>query len=176
MLIAHLPAGYLLTKFIQKTTGTKKYMRLGLIASVFPDIDMLYFHFVSNNKSHHEFITHMPIFWFFVMFFSVGLVSTFIKNEKKYNRVLLAFFIFFANIFLHLLLDSFAAPIRWIYPFYNYNFELIHVPNKYGWWVWNFVLHWSFLAEIAIVIASLCVFFKVNQLRIVRVTECHIKS
>jgi inner membrane protein len=176
MLIAHLPAGYLLTKFIQKVTGTKRYMRLGLIASVLPDIDMLYFNFVSSNKSHHEFITHIPMFWFLVMFFSVGLASTFIKNERKYNRALLVLFIFFANIFLHMLLDSFAAPIRWVYPFYNYSFELIHVPAKYDWWVWSFVLHWSFLAEVGIIILALSVFFKVNQLKIIIVKPCPIKS
>lgn len=151
-------------------------MCLGLVASMLPDIDMLYFNSVSSSKSHHEFVTHMPMFWFLVMFFALGLSSTFIKNERRYERALLVLFILFINIFLHMLLDSFATPIRWVYPLYNYSFELIHVPAKYDWWVWNSVLHWSFLAEIVIVIASLCVFFKVNQLRIVKIIECPTKS
>lgn len=160
MLIAHLPAGYLLTKFIQKITGTKEYTRLGLLASVLPDIDMLYFNFISSGKSHHEFITHMPVFWFLIMFFVLGFISSFIKNEQRYIRLLLVFCIFFANIFLHMLLDSFAAPIRWFYPFYNYSFELIHVPASYDWWVLSFVLHWSFLVEIAITMLAFIVFYK----------------
>lgn len=155
MLIAHLPAGYLLTRFIQKTTGTNKHMRTGLVASVLPDIDMLYFNFISNSQSHHEFITHTPMFWFFMMFFSLGPASIFIKDDRKYDKVFMILVIFFANIFLHMLLDSFAAPIRWLYPIYNYSFELIHVPAKYDWWVCSFVLHWSFLVEIGIVLVAI---------------------
>jgi hypothetical protein len=50
-----------------------------------------------------------------------------------------------------MVLDSYAAPIYWLYPFSDRALELVHVSNHYDFWVWNFVLHWSFLAELFLV-------------------------
>ena len=48
MFVGHLPAGYVLTKTVQKNIKTTKYLLIGLIASVLPDIDVLYFYLIEN--------------------------------------------------------------------------------------------------------------------------------
>jgi hypothetical protein len=52
------------------------------------------------------------------------------------------------NVFLHLLLDTVAAKIRWFAPFSPVGICLFEVPSRYGWWIWNYFLHWTFGIEI----------------------------
>jgi inner membrane protein len=35
----------------------------------------------------------------------------------------------------------------WLYPFHTQSFVLVDVPARHGWWVWNFVIHWTFGLE-----------------------------
>jgi inner membrane protein len=65
MLIAHLPAGYILGTFARnRWPGRSGVMAAAMLGSVFPDIDMLYFHFVDGRQTHHHaYITHWPLFW-----------------------------------------------------------------------------------------------------------------
>ncbi|WP_295048142.1 hypothetical protein [uncultured Paracoccus sp.] len=51
---------------------------------------------------------------------------------------------------LHVILDSIAAGIGWLQPFSDLQFNLVAVPAGRSWWVWNFVLHWTFLLELAL--------------------------
>jgi inner membrane protein len=59
-----------------------------------------------------------------------------------------------ACLLLHMVLDSIAAEIGWLKPFAPYEVNLVQVPARYDWWVWSFVLHWTFLLELAIVLAA----------------------
>ncbi|WP_265596386.1 hypothetical protein [Verrucomicrobium sp. BvORR106] len=65
---------------------------------------------------------------------------------------------FVGGVFLHLLLDTPFAGIRWLYPLSDHSYYLVTVPATRSWWVWSFVFHWTFLFEIAICIAALVVF------------------
>ena len=160
MLIAHLPAGYLLTKYIQKATGKRKYIWLGLIASILPDIDLFYFYLIdSKQTNHHDYFTHFPMFWGLMLFYSVGFVYLFLHKKKAYFFLC----IFYSNIFLHMLLDSYAGYIKWFYPVFYVKTNLIEISANYDWWVWSFVLHWSFIAEVCIVTAA-TLFFRKNRL------------
>ena len=58
---------------------------------------------------------------------------------------------FLSLVFLHLVLDTVSGGIAWLYPYDAGSIVLIDVPARFDWWVWNFILHWSFLPEIAIV-------------------------
>jgi len=150
MFIAHLPAGYLFIKSIQRTFRKCKYAWLGLIGSVLPDIDLLYFYFIDNRQTHHhEYWTHLPMFWAFIAVFVLTWASW-----SKHKEALFTSTIFFLTIFLHLLLDTYAGAIQWLYPFYNNSLTLIDVPAVYEFWVWNFVFHWSFLSEVAIILSA----------------------
>lgn len=156
MFIAHLPAGFLLTRALQRRLKTAKYLWIGLVASVFPDIDLLYFYFVDHQRTlHHEYWTHLPIFWA-AIWLAVLLVNFFVKSRK----VFLVSTIFLANIFLHLILDSFAAGITWLYPFSRTSFALVTVPARYPFWIESFVFHWTFLVEIAIVVWALAMWLR----------------
>jgi inner membrane protein len=59
-----------------------------------------------------------------------------------------------ACLLLHMVLDSIAAEILWLKPFSDFEVNLVEVPARYDWWVWSFVLHWTFLLELAIVLAA----------------------
>ncbi|PJE64863.1 MAG: hypothetical protein COU90_01195 [Candidatus Ryanbacteria bacterium CG10_big_fil_rev_8_21_14_0_10_43_42] len=158
MFIAHFPAGYILTKKLQEKQRVNKYLWLGLVASILPDIDLLWFYLVDNRQTlHHDYWLHVPIFWvgIFVIWYLFLLISK--QLNQKY---LLPTVIFFTSITLHLLLDTIAGGIAWFYPFSDTSFVLIDVPAKYGWWVWNFVFHWSFLLELGIILWAITVFSK----------------
>jgi inner membrane protein len=164
MFIAHLPAGYLWTRFIVRKrrlaeVPSPRYrllMTLGLIGSLLPDVDMLYFYLIDNRQHlHHGYWTHIPVSW--LMLFGVTLlIGRFLRSPL----VVQAAIVLFSNIFIHLFLDTIAGKIPWLYPFSTHAFVLFNVPAQYGWWVWNFVFHWTFLFEVAITAAALFMFLR----------------
>ncbi len=150
MLIAHMPAGYLVSRLIaDKTAATTKEARLilacGLIASILPDFDLLYFYLIDNRQTlHHSYWPHIPIYW--LVLFPFAYIAT-----KRWRSIKLATLTVFANLFTHLLLDSVAGGIHWGYPVTEDLYHLITIPSQYSHWVLNFVFHWSFSFEILIV-------------------------
>ena len=147
MIIAHLPAGYLLTKTLSAKFDAARARGLwiwGLLASVFPDIDILYFHLIDGAARNHRYYpTHWPLFWLglFVVAAAVLLMAR--------RRDLLAYpTVFLAGVGLHLLLDCLAGPVFYAAPFSWDRIQLIRVPSVYGWWVWNFIRHWTFQLEL----------------------------
>ncbi len=161
MFIAHLPAGYLLTEFLQRKLKTTKYLWVGLIASIFPDIDLLFFYFIDNRQTlHHHYWTHLPLFWFSVW---AALVIASFALKHRALRVIAT--IIFANTLLHLLLDTFVGGINWLYPFIDYDLFLITVPATHAFWVWSFVFHWSFLVELIIFAAAIALYFSRKKVK-----------
>jgi inner membrane protein len=151
MFIAHLSAGYLLTDSLQRRFKIKDFLLVGLVASILPDIDLFYFFFVDNRQSlHHAYWTHIPFDWLCIAL--VVFVSLRLFNQGKYY---LAAIIFFANIFLHMLLDTIAGGIMWLYPFSQTELFLVTVPARFHPWYLNFVFHWTFLLEIALIVWSI---------------------
>lgn len=147
MFIAHLPAGYLLTRWLQKKYKTEKFLWVGLVASVLPDIDMLYFYLVDDQQTlHHHYWTHLPLFWLAIwtLFIIVGLVA-------KKRSLLVVSTIIFANVVLHFVLDTLVGGINWLYPLVDHDLLLVTVPATHTFWVWSFVFHWTFLIELAII-------------------------
>lgn len=150
MFIAHLPAGYLLSRWLQKNLRTKKFLWAGLVASIFPDIDMLYFYFIDDRQTlHHHYWTHIPIVWLTLWLF-LTLIGLLYKNRS----VIIGAAIIFSNIILHFILDSIAGGIRWLYPFVDKDFFLVAVPAAHDFWIWNFVFHWTFILEITLLICA----------------------
>ena len=64
MLIAHLPSGYLLGR----GAGAKgRLMAAALAGSVFPDLDMIWFHLVDHGAiHHHRYWMQAPGFWLII--------------------------------------------------------------------------------------------------------------
>ncbi len=152
MLIAHLPAGYLLTRRLAPRLAAapadaRRLMAVGLVASVFPDIDLVYFYVIDGRQTmHHDYWTHIPAFWPAAILAAAGLLWL-----ARMNIPWRAFLVFLAGIFLHLILDTPAGGILWGWPVSLHSFLLVEVPARFDWWVWSFILHWTFLAELAIV-------------------------
>ncbi|MQV96990.1 metal-dependent hydrolase [Sinorhizobium medicae] len=152
MFIAHLPDGYLLTRGIVRKRETiwRPALAVGLIFSLAPDLDLFYFYLVDGRRTpHHDYWTHAPLFWLAAAALTVLALS--LAGKRQY---LIFVGIAFANVLLHLFLDSIAADIRWLYPFSDIRFNLVEIPARYQPWYLNFILHWTFAAEMAICVAA----------------------
>jgi len=150
MFIAHAPAGYVLTSLLLKSTPyelssnmLKRIFYAGIVASIFPDLDLFYFYFIDRRQHlHHSYWIHIPFFWMII-----GGVCIAVSYMLKHKPMLVTSGIVGANIFLHLLLDTVVGKIRWLYPFSRADVALFEVTAHYHWWLWNFVLHWTFMLE-----------------------------
>ena len=160
MFIAHLPSGYLLARCIKNKATAHLSSRLILFSAlsggIFPDLDLLYFYFIDNQQhNHHTYMSHIPLFWFIVFMMVSGLI---VILRKK--TLLAIWLVFMTGIFIHLILDTVTGGILWKYPLDMNYISFSTVENKYTWWVLNFILHWTFLFEIAILFAAITVYFR----------------
>jgi len=146
MLTAHLPSGYVLGRLLPR--GIPYLMPAALIGSVFPDLDMIWFHLIDDRAfHHHRYWVHIPAFWA-----AVALVALPLAWWLGWLRTAA---VFFTAILMHLTLDTIGGGIMWGAPFSDRLHELVTVPARNGHWVTNFVLHWTFLAELAIWAAAI---------------------
>ena len=145
MLIAHLPAGYL----IARAAKLPKMVFWGpLIGSVLPDIDMLWFLFVDQGQvHHHEYLTHRPIIWSSLVL--IGLLTS--------SRIMSGVG---AGGLLHMLLDSIAGQIAWGWPFSTDTVTLVVVPASQSHWILSFMVHWTFAVELILCVIALMVWMR----------------
>lgn len=160
MIIGHLPAGYLSAHLLRwgsaavRAIDRKWIVWAALAGSVFPDLDMLYFYLLDHRQHHHHrYWTHLPIFWLIVL----PAVLLVLRSARREVAFILSA-VFGANVALHLLLDSIVGHIWWLYPFVDTPFSLATVPAAYKPWWLSFVLHWSFLLEVALLAAATYVY------------------
>jgi inner membrane protein len=145
MFVAHVPAGYLLTRRIAPRASTRLLV-LGLVASVLPDFDLIWFYLVDHGRVlHHAYWTHQPFWWALLAIAWLG--AAWLRGSRAWA---LAGAVLFGSVFVHLLLDTVAGGIHWLARFSDRNVVLFTVRARYDWWVWNFVLSWTFLIEVAI--------------------------
>jgi inner membrane protein len=155
--IAHLPAGYLATRLILDRQPAPESLRrrllaLGMAASVLPDLDLLWFYFVDHRRQvHHAYLPHLPLAWI-ALFAAAALVPWLRRADRT---TWLAMLVLAVNILLHIVLDTTAGGIRWLWPFSDAEFAMSHVEARYQPWYLNFVFHWTFALEVAILVAAL---------------------
>ena len=161
MFIAHLPAGYLLTATLltrlrEVPIKSITVFGAGLIGAMAPDLDLIYFYFVDNCKTHHhKYLTHWPLLWFLLLV--VGVLWWKISRKSKGALLLMVGAL---NAFGHILLDSFVGDIWWFAPFLDKPFALFTVSSGlHPWWL-NFICHWSFAVELTICIGAILLFLK----------------
>jgi inner membrane protein len=151
MLTAHLPSGYLLARSLP--ADIPALLPVGLIGAVLPDLDMIWFHFVDNGAiHHHRYWVHVPAFWL-----AIAAVALPLAWWTGYLRSAL---VFFAAILIHMILDSIGGGILWAAPFSDHLYSLVIVPAAYDHWITSFILHWTFLAELAIWLAALTLWLR----------------
>lgn len=161
MFIAHLPAAYLgmralLKKLELRRSDTRLLMSAGLVAAVLPDLDLFYFYLIDQRQHvHHSYWTHIPAFWA-----SIGLVCALTASLLQDRALKWLTWTVMLNIFLHLLLDSVASKIYWLYPFSEQSYGLLQIPSVHSYWVLNYLLHWSFALELLICLAALYHYLK----------------
>ena len=158
MFIAHLPAGYIFSKyslpfFKKHRINPWYFIAAGIAGALTPDLDMLYFYFVDQRQHHHHtYWSHYPIVWFSLL--CVSMVWLRWASTKRYSVLAL---IFSFNGFIHMLLDTVVGDIWWFAPFVDKPFALFSVPSVYKPWWLNFILHWTFLLELGICLWALVV-------------------
>jgi len=157
MIVAHLPAGYIVStllfhRFEKYGASRLIFLRAGLLGSIAPDLDMIYFYgFDHRAHPHHSYFSHFPSVWLLLL----TLAILCFQHCKQKKLALLAL-IFTGNGMLHMLLDYISTNIYWLAPFVNRPFALITVPSVYQDWWLNFLLHRSFALEILIVLWATC--------------------
>lgn len=157
MITAHLPSGYVLAKL---TRTSRWLMAFPLLGAVLPDFDMFWFHLVDNRAfHHHKYWVHAPGFWLPIALITLSFLYLVIRPRVRFP-VMQAACLFFGAIFLHIVLDTFTGSIMWLWPWDGTLYELVEVPARYSNWVWSFILHWTFAAELLIWAAALYLFFK----------------
>lgn len=146
MLIAHLPAGYIIGSLARNVAPRARgVMAAALVGSVAPDFDTAWFWFVDNGGVHHRtYPTHWPLFWVLIAAAVVPLVTILAPRWKA------AAIVFFLAVLSHMVLDSVTAPMHWLMPFDERAVELVPIPAAYPHWILSFVLHWTFALELAI--------------------------
>ena len=127
-------------------------MALGLVASVLPDFDLAWFLTVDRRQHvHHAYLTHKPAAW--LVAFAVAAVAMWMLRARR--TAWLALGVLSANVMLHLVLDTAAGGIRWMWPASEAELSLAHVSARHEPWWLNFVLHWTFALELALSAAAL---------------------
>ena len=149
MLTAHLPSGYILARH-WLNRWPSAHVRLMLLAGVAgglaPDLDMLWFHLIDGGRvHHHRYFTHWPLVWL-----GLTLVALLWRRLRPQCRQAQAGVLFCAAACVHLLLDSYVGDLWWLMPFVDQPFALFTVPARFQPWWLSFVLHWSFVAELAL--------------------------
>lgn len=157
MFFAHLPAGYLVGRGMLKTGSAtlqqaRQLMLVALVAGIAPDFDLLYFYLVDSSKSHHFLWPHIPFFWLPLAILA-GLLK--LAGRDHLSAIALTAFL---SVMLHLLLDSVAGGIFWLWPFSQEVVVIQHVPAKYQFWIANFILHWTFLLELFVIAVAMIVY------------------
>lgn len=151
MFIAHLPAGYILTKIMPPKHKPAGLWATGLFFAVAPDLDLVYFYLFSAQKiPHHAYVSHWPLLW--LVLAGVVFVVLLLLGKRAWRPYI---GVGLANALLHLMLDSVAAEIYWLAPFSFQYINLVEVPATYAWWVYSFVLHWTFALELMICTAAI---------------------
>jgi len=161
VIIGHLPAAYLLGRIVSKTLLSNKVssgaiIPAALVGGIIPDFDLAYFYTIGGRQVvHHEYWSHIPFYWV-VIYLSASLVALSLKALKAIKIL----FIVFLAILLHLALDTITGQIHWLYPFSDATFTLVQVSAVHGWWVANFLLHWTFAVELLVLALAIFLHFK----------------
>ena len=165
MFIAHLPAGYIGACAIEHCVAREApairlwVFRLFIIGSMLPDVDVFYFYIVDHcAHHHHRYWTHLPFFW--IAFYVIALVTAIVSRSRA-----LALFAtsLAAGILFHLILDTPMGGLAWFYPYSDNLIYLTTVPAQYNWWVWNFILHWTFISELIVCCIAGALYFYRNE-------------
>jgi hypothetical protein len=154
VLVGHLPAGYLVSKLLARRIQARDlerqhFIAAGMLGAIAPDLDMFYFYFIDQRQHHHHlYFPHLPVVWLVL----VGVSAAWLYSRRKAMASLAL--IFSLNGLVHMFLDSTAGDIWWFGPWVDKPFALVTVRARYQPWWLNFVLHWTFLLEVFVLLLA----------------------
>lgn len=126
---------------------------IGLVGSIFPDLDLLYFYLIDHRRTlHHRYWTHLPLVWI-----ALGLLVVGGSRLFKAERLAQWSTVFVLNVLLHQTLDTIVGKVLWLAPFDTRVVYLFEVPAVHGHWLLNYLLHWSIAFEVLVWVAALLV-------------------
>lgn len=158
MLIAHLPAAYLAFKAFAPRRLPRAIFWAGVVGGIAPDLDMLWFYFVDNKQHHHhDYLTHRPALWLGLLALGVLL------HQLRKSRVSAMGIALSLGAILHLVLDSIAGKIAWLWPLSDTALPLVVVQPTHSHWILSFMSHWTFQVEIVLVLAALIGVWRANR-------------
>jgi len=169
MIIAHLPAGYVISKLLVRHAEplgvpATAFLWAGVIGAIAPDLDMFYFHLVDHRQHHHHtYFTHYPILWLVLLAAS----AIWLYNARTKNHAACAA-IFSLNGLAHMFFDTIVGDIWWFAPWGNESFAFFTVPALYKPWWLNFLLHWSFALELAVLAWAIYLWRKPRHPKLMR--------
>lgn len=131
MIFAHGPLGWLSAGWIKRiwnkpglsSTQSWWLLVIGAIGGLFPDIDLLYFHFVSAEVSHRQLPTHTVLFYL-----PVFLLLLILTRLHKAWFVYGAVWCFGLGVLSHLITDSVGGAIMWLWPVVTEPYGLFSIP------------------------------------------------
>ena len=154
MFIGHLPGAYLLVRPFSERLPAALFPA-AMVGSVLPDIDLLAFYFVDNRAHHHhDYLTHRPILWAGMLLAGLAL------RRWRPGAVLAGLGL---GGLIHMALDSIAGKIAWAWPLSDFARPLVAVPATRSHWILSFLIHWTFLVEIAVCLAAAAMFLWLRQ-------------
>ena len=125
-------------------------MIAAIIGAAWPDLDLFFFYLVDNRAfHHHRYWVHAPAF---VLVVSLVLLAL---SRWRWPAACPLVVAFCCGWVLHILLDSIAGGIMWLWPVSTELYVLFTVPPTQSHWVLSFLLHWTFVAELVIWAAAL---------------------
>lgn len=154
MFIAHIPIGLALGRMIARRRLSLPVTAAATFGAIFPDLDLIRFYLFDNHqRHHHDYWTHIPGVWVLIMLGWFGLS----KILKRPIGILPL--VFLITVFSHLIFDTMAGAIEWLWPLSDRGFSIVTVPASHAKWYLSFLTHWTFAVEIIISILSLCMAF-----------------
>ena len=150
MIIAHLPAGYLLTRL--SWLRGRRLVPWVMVGSVCPDLDMFWFHLVDQGHTHHHnYLTHRPATWGALIVLACAFPKGWLRTVLNGIGI---------GGVLHVMLDSVSGRIDWAWPIGRFPVTLIEVAPRFDWWVWSFLTSTTFAIECLIICVAGAVFWR----------------
>lgn len=166
MLMAHGPIGYLIVEATKKwwkiPEFSKKQNRwifmVGIIGGMFPDIDLVFYYFISASQSHRQLLTHSIVIY--VAVFIIGLLLL-MWSRFRYVGVVVAMFAITG--ISHICADMIVGMTALFSPFSTSLFGLI----SFEWFRDSIFLRFSLVTSIGLelLIMSLAGYVWVKQYR-----------
>jgi hypothetical protein len=158
MFVAHMPAAYLVGKMIAQRWPQAMRPAVWcalLLGSIAPDLDLLYFYWLSDRSiNHHVYPPHVPIVWLLTTV--LGFLALRVGPQRWRAVGTMPWLMFCIGWWLHLVLDTVAGGIWWLWPWVTTPYVLMPiVPRRFdnGWL--NLLSHPLMAIELVIVATAI---------------------